>query len=494
MGEQQKHLLSHAAIYLLARGVPGVIAFLAIPLFSRLLAPAQYGRYALVVATVGLLNALLFQWTRLSLVRYLPAYSSDASRLKSTLLVSTFTPLLALGLIGGAFVLLPAARDWRTLVGPCWLILAAQAMFELCCEHARAGIRPWHYMVLQLTRSITAVALGVGLVLLGMGWWGPLLGTGIGMTLGVGYAWRRDWAGVRWTIDRAVLHRVLGYGIPLSLTVALTAVIGTSDRFLIALFRGEDAAGLYSVAFDFTSQTLTLLMMVVYMAVFPLAVRAWEQQGPQAAREQMRANAALLLAVGVPCVVGISLLAPGIARLFLGESFRAAAAQIMPLVALSALVAGIKAYHFDAAFQFVQRTLDQVWIVLVAAIINVALNLIAIPRWGINGSAAASALSFLIAMAMTAWIGRRRVALPFPAAAVGQVLLASAAMAAVLYPLRGFQSPLAVIVQMSGGVVVYGLVLLSSDFLGLRGAILRKWTRGAKPPPVAAAAGLFEGV
>ncbi|MDB5332470.1 MAG: polysaccharide biosynthesis protein, partial [Phycisphaerales bacterium] len=68
MHREGKHVLSHAAIYLIARGVPGVVAFLTIPLFTRLLDPVDYGRYTLVVATVALLNALLFQWLRLSLV------------------------------------------------------------------------------------------------------------------------------------------------------------------------------------------------------------------------------------------------------------------------------------------------------------------------------------------------------------------------------------------------------------------------------------------
>src|SRR5258707_15768559 len=101
MQREGKHVLSHAAIYLVARGLPGIIAFLAIPLFSRLLEPADYGRYALVLATVGLLNALLFQWLRLSLVRYLPAFKEDPARLKSTLVTATVILIITLGVVGG---------------------------------------------------------------------------------------------------------------------------------------------------------------------------------------------------------------------------------------------------------------------------------------------------------------------------------------------------------------------------------------------------------
>src|SRR6476659_5768168 len=104
------HLVSHAAIYLVARGLPGLIAFMAIPLFTRLLDPADYGRYALVVSTASLLNALVFQWLRLSLVRYLPAYQHEPAKLKSTLLAANAAVAIPMGLIGALAYVIPAAH------------------------------------------------------------------------------------------------------------------------------------------------------------------------------------------------------------------------------------------------------------------------------------------------------------------------------------------------------------------------------------------------
>ena len=483
MHAREKQFLSHTAIYLLARGLPGVVAFLAIPLFSRLLAPADYGRYALVIGAVCLINALVFQWLRLALVRYVSAYSQDARGLKSTLMSATLALVGALAVIGTFASLLPVGREWSGVIAACWVVTAAQAGFDLCCEYSRAVIRPWQYMTLQLIRSILFIGLGVALVRLGWGWWGPLLGGAAGMAAGIGWAYFRDWRDARLSIDRGALIRVSRYGIPLSLTVALTVVITTSDRFLLAWFGGEDAAGLYSVSFDFTTQTLTLLMMVVHMAMFPLAVGAWEREGPEAAREQMGSNASLLLAIGVPCVVGLTVLAPGIANTFLGEHYRAAAAQIIPLVALGASLAGLKAYHFDAPFQFVHRTMDQVWIVLFAAVVNVGLNLVAIPLWGINGAAGASALTFLIAIALTIWIGRRHFALSFPWRACAQALVGGGVMALLLWPSRGLRSPTAVAGQIGCGAVIYGCLLVTFNFLGLREVIVRKCS-GRRVPVV----------
>jgi O-antigen/teichoic acid export membrane protein len=237
---------------------------------------------------------------------------------------------------------------------------------------------------------------------------------------------------------------------------------------------GDEAAGVYSVAVDFTSQTLTLLMLVINMAVFPVAVRAWENHGREAAQEKMRANASYLMAIGVPCVVGMALLAPGVAHAFLGKGYRISAAHIIPLVALGTFLANFKAFHFDAAFQFAHRTIYQVWIVLFVAVVNIGLNLIAIPHWGINGAVGASVVAYMISIGLTAWLGRRHFSLPFPFVAAAQVLLAAGTMALALLPVRGYLGGLAMVGQIALGMAVYGMALVATNFLGMRRLLLQK--------------------
>jgi O-antigen/teichoic acid export membrane protein len=472
MHREKHNVVSHAAVYLLARGLPGVVAFLAIPVFSRLLEPGAYGRYALALAGVNVAYALLLQWLRLSLVRYLAAPGREPAAVKSTLVTVMLAVLGATGVLAAGACLVPAWGPWRGMVAVGWGLLAVQSAFELGCEYARATLRPWRYMRMQLFRAVGFVALGVAFVYGGAGWWGPAAGMGVGMAAAVALSWRRDWGGVRLTIDRGVLAALAQYGLPLSVTVALTVVISSSDRYLIAGMMGEGAAGLYAVAADFTAQTITLLMVSIQMAMFPLAVRAWEAGGAKAAQQRMAGNGALLLAVGLPCVVGLTVLAPGVAHTFLGRSFRGAAAQIIPVVALGTFLGGLKNCHFDAAFQFAHRTVSQVWIVLAAAALNVGLNVVAIPRWGINGAAGASVVAYAVAIALTVWVGRRHVWLPVPLGEVGRVVAAAAVMGAVLWPWRDAVTPGAVAAQVAGGALVYGAVLVGTDFMGVRGRVL----------------------
>jgi O-antigen/teichoic acid export membrane protein len=231
-------------------------------------------------------------------------------------------------------------------------------------------------------------------------------------------------------------------------------------------------------------------MMAISLAILPLAIKAYEDHGPAAAREQMRHNATLLLAVGVPAVVGLMLLAGNIAHCFLGKDFREEATRIMPIIAFGTFLAGYKAYHLDSAFQFVHRTIYQVWIVLIAAVVNIALNLVMVRPYGIIGAAGASVVAYVISMVLTAAYGRKHFALPFPITDFVKVLTGCGAMAAVLYLLRDHRGSLALAFQVAGGGMTYGLALLSLNFLDLRGVVIHRLTggRGQRAAAVAAAA------
>lgn len=469
-----RHALRHAGIYLLARGLPGVIAFLAIPLFSRLLEPDEYGRYALVIAAVNVLGALLFQWARLALVRFLPAYRDDPLPLKNTLLGSTAALAFLLGACFAIIALLPIDPGWRPVLLACWIVLVIHAAYELSCEYARAALRPWRYMLLQMLRS--GVGLGMGLLLVwgGWGWYGPLLGLAVGMSIGVLYSYPADWRGARPQIDRGTLVKLAGYGVPVSLTVAMVSLMATCDRFLIALLLSEEAAGQYAVAVDLAAQTVGLLMLIAYMPLFPLAVHALEKHGIGAAQEQMRGNGALQLGVGVPAVAGMVVLTPGIVHCLIGESFRIPAAQLVPLAAAAAFLAGMKSFHFDAAFQFANKTVYQAAIIAVTAVVNVILNLFMIPRWGLTGAAVASIASYALAVALSIGFGQRHVALPLPRGDTARVMLGAAVMSAALWPFRDSTSPLALAVQICAGAAIYGTVLVTTDFMGARRPLLAR--------------------
>jgi O-antigen/teichoic acid export membrane protein len=470
-GVDAAKVVKHTGIYLLARGLPGLISFSAIPLFTHMLGPGDYFKYAAAIGAADLMNSLGFQWLRLSLVRYLPVHKSDPQTLKSTLLLTEIMLIVAMVAVGALLWLAPFSATWRVVIFPCCALTAVQAIFDLFLEHTRSQLRPWRYMCLQVIRASLALAIGAALAIR-LGWWGPVIGSIIAISIPSLIAYFLEWTDTKPVLDRSTLATAANYGLPISATVALAVVVQNCDRYLLALLKSNAAAGVYSAASDLTRQTLTLLLMVVYLAMFPLAVRAWEHQGEKAGIDQLRHNAALMFAIGIPATIGMALLAPAIAHCFLGPDFRAAAVSVIPMIALGTFLAGFKAYHLDTAFQFAHKTIHQVWIVLVAALVNAGLNVLFIPRYGVQGAAIASVLAYTISMLITATYGRRFVRLPFPTRSFMQVVLASAVMSGLIWPLRGHANTAGLCLAVLIAIVSYSIVLFAVDFLGLRRHLL----------------------
>lgn len=467
-------LLRHCMLYLLARGLPGVINFLAIVIYTRLLFPEDYGRYALVVAGVGFFNVVFFGWLGLSLARFLPAHVKEPRPLLGTILVSYLGVVLFTGGLGFLIALLGSDCTWRKLIFLGVLLLWVQAWFELNLELFRSKLQPLRYGLTSGIKAVSALVLGAVLAFLGFGAYGPLIGLMAGMLLaGLGLN-IREWQGIQPKFFRPILKQILRYGLPLTATFALSFVVNTSDRFLIAWFLGEGPAGVYAAAYDLGQQTLTLLMTVVNLAAYPLAVRALEQQGIGAAQQQLRQNAILLLTLAIPAAVGLAVLSPNVVGVLLGESFRKDATYILPWVALSVLLAGVRAYHFDLAFQLGRFTLGQVWVVGAAAFLNLVLNLWWIPFFGLRGAAYATFVAYFLALLLSVFLGRRVLQVPFPFYDGLKVTLASLLMGGILLFTLKYKGIYALVAQVGGGALVYTVLVGLLDIGGYRSKLLRR--------------------
>lgn len=467
-------LLRHSVLYFIARGLPGAINFLAIAVYTRLLAAEEYGRYALVVAGVGFFNVFFFHWLRLSLLRFLPAYLENPRPLLSTVLAGFIVLALLTGVAGLLLAWLWPDPIWRGLIFLAVPLLWVQAWFELNLELARSRLQPVRYGLMSGVKAVSALTIGVLAVLWGLGAYGPLLGLLAGMLLAV-FLWGwLEWRGAFSHSSRSLLGELLRYGLPLTATSALGFVVSMSDRFLIAWFLGEGPAGMYAAAYDLGYQTLTLLMTVVNLAAYPLAVRALEQRGLEAARQQLRQNATLLLSVAFPAAVGLSLLAPNVTGVLLGEGFREEAARLLRWVALAILLSGVRVFHFDLAFQLGRHTLGQVWVVGAAALLNFVLNLLWIPIFGLLGAAYATFAAYLLALLLSIALGRRVFPVPIPYQDGLKITLASVLMGLLLWPSLKYQGLYALVAQVMVGSLAYVVLVGLFNVGGYRTKLLRR--------------------
>ena len=405
-------LLRHSFYYSLARGLPGLVNFTALLVYTRLLTPNEYGRYAIVVAGVSMAGVLVFQWQRLVLTRWLMAREDETQRFLGEMLRIFVLLALATGSIGAAFTLFVPDSGWQRLLALGLLVFLAQGWFELNLTLASAQFAPARYGRILGVKAISAAVCGAGLAWFGLGAHAPLLGLLLGYLLSVRLFGSGAWRGVVPVRPKKdVLGEQLRYGLPLVITFALGWVITGSDRLLLGWLIGAEAAGQYAVGSDLAQTSLGILA-VVHVAAYPLAVKALEKHGSAGAASQLASNGELVIGIALAAAAGLIVLAPHLATVVVGQEFRTVTTRLLPWIAIAATLGSVKAFHFDLAFHLGRDSWSLVACAVASALVNVGLNLWWIPRYGIDGAAYASVTAFALNLGLSIWLGRRVPCMP----------------------------------------------------------------------------------
>jgi O-antigen/teichoic acid export membrane protein len=183
------------------------------------------------------------------------------------------------------------------------------------------------------------------------------------------------------------------------------------DIWIVQYFTGSAALGIYSLAASL-AMTLWVLPRSTSTVLMPAMASGDAGAGfPQAAR-----LARLVFVVTAALAVPVALFARAWLGLLYGEAFVASAAPFMVL--LLGCVPFTLCVILAAALAGVNRQDVNLMASLVGLVATVALDLALIPRYGILGAAAASAVSYLVTTAVVVWVFSRIAELPARACVV----------------------------------------------------------------------------
>ncbi len=204
---------------------------------------------------------------------------------------------------------------------------------------------------------------------------------------------------VEWSRWKPMLTDAL----PLALGFALTIALQKIDVLLLSLLDSLDAVGIYSIGYKF-SDIMDTLILAAAGPISTLMVAAWPDK-PAELRQRCRTAAIVFGAGGAVVVAAFWPSATQVIELLYGERFvvGADAARFLVLgAAIMALV--VLGIFLLAATGHASR---YPWIAIGGLALNVALNVILIPRYSYNGAAVSTVVTFAVA-AIALWVVIRR--------------------------------------------------------------------------------------
>lgn len=262
------------------------------------------------------------------------------------------------------------------------------------------------------------------------------------------------------------------YGWPLAIAGWTAVAADQGDRFLINHYLGVDAVATYAVPYELAQKLAVALFAPVQMAALPIVFRLWSEGRLESARESLSTLATNLVAMAIPVGALFLILNREIILLLASAKYEASAGLTWLL--LPGVFLGELSFVVGCGLRLSRQTAMAAGISLFGLALNVALNLLLLPRFGLRGAAAATTLTYATTTAVLYWMARDVLRLRLRGPLIAKSAAATLLMAASLH-LCGTLSDSAILdIAARGalGVTVAGGTLLLTD---------REWRRSLGP-------------
>lgn len=469
-------LLRHLAGYLPVKIASAIAAFGGVYVYTRLLGPEDYGRYALMFSVMTLVHMLSMTSAEAAAFRF--AGEAQAKKrlpdhFKTTLSLTFRSLLIAALLIGGLALALGQLPEYLKILPWIALLIPINSMVQMALEAHRASERVGRYALISATKILGGFVFGAVIAWqTGFGAASPFIGMVI-----AGAIWCAS--ETRWLFQQAKggetnrdrRQAYLIFGAPIAAALVLDLVLSAADRFLIALFLGEAAVGEYAAGYGVADKSVLLICAWAAMAASPLVMAAYERGGAAAAAEESRGLIRTLLLIGIPAATGIALVATPLSEALIGEAVRDGARQIIPWIAFAGLLNGLIIHYYSEVFNLAHRTGELALLMLVPALSNIALNLVFIPQFELFGAVAATLISYGLGLGLLALRGRRYIKLPLPLLDLAKISIAALAMWPVIWSLPALGSWPELGLKVTAGAITYVIIAFALDAGGARGFV-----------------------
>jgi O-antigen/teichoic acid export membrane protein len=465
---QLRALLSQALVYGSADVFAGAVNLLLLPVYTAFLSATDYGHLALLLLFGTLAKILV----RLGLdagffrVYYDLEDEGQRRRLAGTALLSSAAAAgLFLGLVALVAPPLAGALLGLERPGAQWVMLVAAdvalgALLFVPLNLLRIEDRPRLFSALSVFRHALNAGLKV-LLLVNGGRVGGVLLADVVSTGALAVALLPLLRGRAVPVlDRLMLRAMLGFGLPKVPHGLMVQVQNLADRKILDLFVARAEVGVYHVGYTLGG-AVKFALSAFEPAWGPFVYARLRQ--PDAPRTLARVATHAFAAF-----VGVALLVAVFARELLvvmtpkNPAFHAAA-PVIPVVVLAYLLHGLFLLT-SIGIGIAKEARRYPQVTAVAAAVNLAANLVLIPRWGIQGAAWATVLSYAAMAALGARFSQRAWPIPFE---TGRLLrVAAAGAAAYALSLLAPEALLPALAVKAAAVAGYPAVLWATGMFG----------------------------
>ncbi|MEG1821608.1 MAG: oligosaccharide flippase family protein [Clostridiales bacterium] len=391
---QKNSAISAGLGYTIGNILVNGIAFISVPIFTRILSTSDFGIYSSFMAYQAILSIFIGLALHVSLKNAKYDFPDDKHGYNSAILLLMLFCMgafLLIGIVGSKWLGFMLSLD-SFLIVPLIIYGSCSALLMLYNAYLVLDYRYKEYLYVSLFYSLGSIVLAVFLILFcfpHMRYFGRILGGFFPMVL-VGlfiiYSFFKE--------HRPVINKKYWqYGIRISIPIiphGLSQLILTQfDRLMILRIIGSAAAGIYSFAY-----TLAMILQIIYTSLDSIWTTWFFEKMNRKEYGEIKQKSAWYVILVSLITVMFFLVAPEVIMVASGEAYWDAKYVVIP-VGLGLYFSFL--YYFPAGVEYYYKKTVFIAIgTMSAAVINIILNFIFIPKYGYVIAAYTTIFSYIL--------------------------------------------------------------------------------------------------
>lgn len=170
----------------------------------------------------------------------------------------------------------------------------------------------------------------------------------------------------------------------------------SSDMTMLGLMKGDWEVGLYSTSVKIYNMVNTVVASIAYV-VMPKLAMYYQKNDYQSINHFLRYALSFIVTLGLPCIIGINVITVPLLYTLAGKNYIGAATSLH-ILTIALAVSFIGGFFSNIIMLPSGRERYSLQSSVISALVNFLLNLVLIPKWGLNAAAFTTAIAEFFGM------------------------------------------------------------------------------------------------
>lgn len=392
-----KKLISNTIIFGIGTFGSKFLVFLLMPLYTSVLKKSEYGVVDLIIQTSNLLIPIVSLGIANAVIRF----GLDKSVKKSD--VFSIGLVTILGGFAVFLILIPILSRISYISGNTaliYLFVLMSCLRTLCSQFVRAKEYVRLYALDGVLSTITIILFNVlFLVVIKLGVTGYILAIVASDFLSTVFLFfsanLKRYVKLK-NINKDLAKSMIKYSIPLIPATIFWWITNVSNRFIVAYVLGSEANGLFAVSYKIP--TLVVLVSNIFMDAWQMSAVSEEDQASRSKFFSKVFNS--YQSILFMCASGIILFSKLVTKILVTDAYYLSWKYI-PFLSMATTFSCLVTF-LGSVYMVEKKSMLTLSTTIVGAVVNVVLTFILIHKFGVNGAAFATFISYLIVFLLRA--------------------------------------------------------------------------------------------